>query len=559
MPKRIVITLLLIVPLVYCPLMTADFTIWDDPHTLRDNKALQPPTWQRVAEYWMPTRPEATAAGQAVNHEYGLWVPLTYTVWSGLAALAQVRGAMREVELNPYVFHLGNLLLHTAATLAVFLLLNALKFSRRSAFIGALLWAIHPVQTETVGWLSGLKDLLAGALAMWAMLLYVSSADAAMSRRYRRMAWYGGLLCFGLAMLSKPSAVTVPLLLVVIEVLLLRRSFRQIAVALLPWFFAVIPIALIARYAQGGADIAPIAIFYRPLIVADSIAFYLYKTVWPLWLGIDYSRTPHNVIRSGAVYWTWIIPLAVFIAAIGYARRSERDRFRPLAAFMLFCLAPLPVLGFLPFTFQAFSTTADHYMYVMMLGPAVLLAHWAERCESARARWVFTALLCVLAIRTLVQAAAWRDSESLFRMSLWANPNSYGASNNLGAVLSEQNNHPAAAELFKRSVELEPKQVLGYKNLRQVQTAMRDYDAAIETLRAEYRYRVTAPQANVGHAWLHYQFASLQRLNDGDYDGAVELLRERLKQAPADVDAGIMLDLAKEMQRRATTTSAPAE
>lgn len=557
--KRYVIALLCLVPLVFCRLMLADFTIWDDPHTLRDNKALQPPSWARVGQYWMPIRAEATAIGATVNNEYGLWVPLTYTAWSGLAAMAQVRGAMREVELNPYVFHIANLLLHTTSALAVLLLLNRLKFSPRSAFVGALIWALHPVQVETVGWLSGLKDLLAGGLAIWAMLLYVISVDHGLKRGLRRLAWYGGIVCFALAMLSKPSAVTAPIVLAVIDFFLLRRTLREIAISLLPWFVAVLPIALIAKAAQDGGDIPPVATIYRPLIAADTIAFYAYKVVWPLWLAIDYSRTPARVIAIGALYWTWIVPVVLFSAALTYAAKSKANRFIPLAALLVFCVAPLPVLGFLPFTFQAFSTPADHYMYVMMLGVAILLASIAEHFRSRRANWILAAVIGVLSIRTFVQTGAWVDSESLFRTTLWANPRSYAGWNNLGAVLSEQGNNPAAIEHFKRSIELEPNQVLGYKNLRQAQTAQREYDDAMQTLRKEYRYRTTAPQANVGHAWLHYQFAPLQRLNDGDYDGAVSLLQERLKKAPADVDAGILLDLAKEMQRRATTTSAPAE
>lgn len=557
--KRFAIAILCLVPLVFCRLMLADFTIWDDPHTLRDNKALQPPSWERVAQYWLPIRPEATSVGAVVNHEHALWVPLTYTAWSGLAALAQVRGATREVELNPYVFHIANLMMHTLSALAVFLLLKRLKFSPRSAFVGALIWSLHPVQVETVGWLSGLKDLLAGGLAIWAMLLYVVSVDLSVKTTWRRIAWYGGFVCFGLAMLSKPSAVTAPIVLVVIDYFLLRRNLRQIALCLLPWFAAVMPIALIAKAAQDGGDIPPVAAIYRPLIVADSIAFYAYKVIWPLWLGIDYSRTPQRVIESGAVYWTWIVPALLLAAALTYAAKKRDDRPTPLAALLVFFLAPLPVLGFLPFAFQTFSTTADHYMYVMMLGPAILLASVAETFTSRRANWILASIISVLAVRTFIQTGAWVDSEALFRTTMRANPRSLAASNNLGAVLSERNELAEALIYFKKSTELGPNQVLAYKNLRQAQTALGDFDGAMETLRREYRYRSTAPIANVNHAWLHQHFAPMQRMNDGQYDEAVRLLQERLKQAPADVDAAVLLDLAKQMQRRATTTSAPAE
>src|SRR5205814_4354239 len=113
---------------------------------------------------------------------------------------------------------------------------------------------------------------------------------------------------------------------------------------------------------------------------------YLYKLVWPLRLGIIYDRTPQKVLSEHWAYYTWIAPAAIAVLLL-----LLRKRYRwLLAAAGIFCLALLPVLGFVPFDFQETSTVASHYLYLAMLGPALALAI-ALRRANHRGVWIAAA------------------------------------------------------------------------------------------------------------------------------------------------------------------------
>src|SRR5206468_3998587 len=125
-----------------------------------------------VARFWPPFlragelenltgRSQPAASRVRVNHAYGLYVPLTYSLWGALAAVAQT-GDGSARELNPSVFHCANIALHALSSLVVFAILRRLISSDLSAFFGAMLFAIHPLQVEPVAWISGMKDVLCG-------------------------------------------------------------------------------------------------------------------------------------------------------------------------------------------------------------------------------------------------------------------------------------------------------------------------------------------------------------------------------------------------------------
>jgi protein O-mannosyl-transferase len=138
--------------------------------------------------------------------------------------------------------------------------------------------------------------------------------------------------------------------------------------------------------------------------------------VFPVWLGVDYGRTPAYIETHDWAYYTWLVPAAVLALLVNY--RAPRPL---LAGVLVFVIALLPVLGFVDFHFQAFSTVADRYLYVSMLGVA-LCAAWALSrpwCrEPARRRRVALAgagLLLTLGVLAYVQAGYWRDTETLTR------------------------------------------------------------------------------------------------------------------------------------------------
>ena len=330
----------------------------------------------------------------------------------------------------------------------MFLILRRLFRREWAACLGALLFALHPVQVESVAWISGLKDLLAGLFSLAAILAYLHAHPP--SPKQARRAYVTAALLLIAALLSKPSAVVTPLIAAAIDLLVLHRPLRQILLPIGVALLLCVPILVITRLVQPAAMSFQPPIWSRPLIATDALAFYLQKLLAPIHLAIDYGRSPKWLHSSRQLYLTWMIP-----AATGLAIFLARGRLPSLAAgAAVFVAALLPVLGFVSFDFQGYSTTADHYLYLAMLGPAIMLAGLLTKAaetgvSTATAKRALTlavsGLLIALAIRATLQTWHWADSQRLFEHTLAVNPDSLAGNVNLGRLYADDALASAAA------------------------------------------------------------------------------------------------------------------
>lgn len=417
------------------------FTTWDDNYNIVQNPQVNPPSADGLAYLW--------------THPWmHLWVPLTYTVWIAIAA----------IKFDPQFFHAINLLVHVAASLATLCLLRRLRFSVTASMFGALVFAIHPVQVESVAWISGLKDVLSGALCIASLLCFArtrpenampSDGGREGSRFILDPSYLASLALFLLAMLAKPQAVALPLAGFAIDRWLHNRSVKHSLKLIAPMIVLAIPIVVIGRIAQTGALVEHVPIWQRPFIAGEAIAFYLWKLVWPVKLGIDYGQTPTWVMHSRVGYFAWMIPLALAVLFAG--------RGIALMAIAVFVAGLLPVLGFVPFDFQAKSTVADHYLYFAMLGVAIGAAGLCETLPKLRPAMI--ALLVALAVRSFIQTRIWTDSRTLFTHAIAVNPDSYVAYNNLYVIAMDERNGAEAEQHARKMVALKPNDMLATTNL----------------------------------------------------------------------------------------------
>ncbi len=180
------------------------------------------------------------------------------------------------------------------------------------------------------------------------------------------------------------------------------------------------------------------------------MTFYLYKLGLPLWLGPDYGRSPAVLLSQ---WWVWLTGLGPWGLAVWLWYQRTRMPWLVATAGVLVA-GLLPVLGLVPFAFQAYSTVADRYMYIAMLGPALALAWGLTRVNR---RWVAVScvvILGVLGLRCAWQAHYWRDSVALFEHALTVNPRSSVAYNTLGMVLAAQNRLPEATRYYTEAIAL---------------------------------------------------------------------------------------------------------
>lgn len=437
-----VVGIFIVTCIAFAPLVRAEFTSWDDYETVARNPLLNPPRARSLAHFW--TRPHGD-----------LYIPVTYTTWFVAAQVAYDSASrVAPPRLDPRVFHGLNIALHAAAACVAFRLLELLTEQRVAALTGALLFALHPVQVEAVAWVSGMKDVLFGLLAlvaMWQYLIFARGAEP--KKQWGRYAV--ATVAFVLAMLAKPTAMVLPLVVIVLDYAMLGRPLKDAMRSAWPWLVLAVPCAIATKIFQPAphARDAAVALWARPLVAADALAFYLYKLVWPARLGFDYGRTPQYVRASGMIAWTWIVPAMAAAIAWWSWRRGGRAVAAGLAVMVIVLL---PVLGLVPFDFQTYSTVADHYLYLAMIGPALVVAWLVSRRATTGVIAVAACIVALLGARTFAQAAHWRDSRALFTHGLAVNPRSFASYAHLAAMAIDGNRPDEALALIGEAMKIRP-------------------------------------------------------------------------------------------------------
>lgn len=448
----------------YWTTLSYEFVSWDDHLHLRDNPFFGPPWLANLARLW-----------QAPFER--LYNPLAYSWWAVLAHVDTLFGTAGR-GLNASLFHAGNLALQVANVWLAWRLLRCLGCGIGGATWGAALFLVHPLAVESVAWVSEARGLLAATLLLSALNGYIAYIEADRARRASQepaprraicLALYLlALLLFGLALLAKSSAAAGPLLAAVLSWGWLGRSARQTALELAPWGVLVVGIAWISSREQSyEAMHHAVPLLMRPIVAADALAFYLYKLVWPEALGIDYGRTPFRVVESGVGYITMWAPVAVAVAVW-----LSRRRWLAIGA-ALFVAALAPVLGMIPFQYQDYSTVADRYAYLALLGPVWCVAWWADglaKSAKAASRRKLAATVGVLiwlalAWRTHQQSQVWRNDLELFTHAEQVNPHSAAALGNLGRYWFEQGELAQAEGYFESAARHFPNKLTSQLNL----------------------------------------------------------------------------------------------
>lgn len=436
--------LVLSVCVVFGRAATHEFTWWDDRMTIGQNERFTPPTLEGLAYYWS-------------NHEYGLYYPVTNTLWWLLAFPSQLQVADPQgVLLNPWIYHAANVVVHAISVLLAFSILRRLLRDDRASLLGALVFALHPVQVEPVAWASGMKDLLCWCFVLGAIRLHLLQRDTS-----SRLVWVAMIAAGALAMLSKPTAVVLPVALVLIDRFALERGWRASIVSAVPLVAIAAGVAVMASIAQPAHQTIDVPLHLRPVIAADAVAFYLWKLVWPIDLAIDYGRHPQYVLLQWWAWVTWIAPVTIAIVLLALRKRLPLL----LLAGMLFVLGVGPVLGFKKFLFQGYSTTADHYLYFSMLGVALAIGVMLRHFRSRGITIALSLIIALLATRSFLQVGVWRDDDTLFNATLRINPRSAMAHNNLGYVYSMRKIHPIAIMHFEQALALRPTEGIYHHNL----------------------------------------------------------------------------------------------
>lgn len=524
-PHYLLLILTVLVLTLFSPICRHDFLAMDDEINIYQNPYVTDFTPANLLHFW--TEPYA-----------GMYIPITYNLWSIQAKIAAFFSHSAEAIPNPSIFHATNLMVHLINSILVFFILRILLKHEWASLAGALFFAVHPVQMEPVAWVTGFKDVLSGFWSLLAVWQYLLSARPIAQGRKRYMHYALATASFLCAILSKPGAVTLPLMIAAIGYLLLNRSMRQLALDLAPWVILAIPVILVTKFSQPDTEIPFLPAFGQRLLIAgDAISFYLYKVALPFSLGPDYGRSPQDVLSHDRSYLTGLIPyLAVLV--ILWKKHSPSS----LVA-SIFIGALLPVLGFMPFAFQEISTVADRYLYLALLGPAYGLG-WLLTRHGSRLAWIlFAAVVFLLSIKTASQASHWQDFSSLYNHALAVNPTSWISYHNLGVEQHKRHRLEKAILLYVETIKINPKYATAFENLEKAtQYVVR---SRAESIFPSLEAQVKGGAADYGEAY--YNLANLCREIHAQKE-AIALYEKALAVAPGLAKAHLGLgDIYKEI------------
>jgi tetratricopeptide (TPR) repeat protein len=525
-----ILALLVLLPLlIFSRCVRFDF-VWDDKLTnLCQNPRLKKETLQAIAEFWQ--RPYM-----------GLYIPATYTTWALLKSFGGLVGPSGTEGFNPAVFHLANLVIHVANGLLVFLILRKLLRRDACACLGGLLFLLHPVQVESVAWVSELRGVQSTFFALLSVHQYLeyrgqafiafysngvpNGADASGSPRRPLFHYVASFLAFVLAVLSKPSATVLPLLLLVLDLCFVRQHSAKRLLPLIPWFLtSALASAATLRLQADSAVAASIPLWSRLVIFSDTFDFYLAKLLCPIALSAVYGRTPESALAGTRACVSWIPLLLVLCGAWSLGKRYPAV----LLSLTLFVVGYLPVSGLFPFQFQYYSTVADRYLYLAMLGPAFLLGWLGGQFGRSRSFWLISGLaLSLLSGFSVARLPTWRDGLSLWRDVIAKRPDQDIGYHNLGCELFYRDRQQESYPYFLKALELNPDSAEGQLMAGLCLKDAGKYSDALERFLA-------AARLCPGYAKAH-NHAGLTLMALGNPGTAVEQFTRAIRFAPGNAE-----------------------
>lgn len=472
------LTLLIFSPVLSFPF----FPFWDDDIHVHANPWFHPLTWDGLRSFWLSPYQQ-------------LYIPLTYSVWAALAAWSRGWAGLPLATgaLDPVWFHAANWALHAGSSALVFFLLRRILTATAlpqkpgqvswAAAVGAAFFAWHPLQVEPVAWISGLRDVLGGFLAFAAMAALLGKDHPSLTR------WALASFFFLGSLAAKPTGVSLPLVAALLAGVCFGWKPARLLRELFPWLIVAAGWVALTRSAQSSADLArdlvPLAL--RPLVAADALAFYLFKTIVPLHLAADYGRSPDLVWKEGWLWWTWILPATLLFLL------AKRKSLRPfLVPAGIFVAALLPTLGLVSFNFQVVSTVADRYAYVALFGPALALAMIARSRRPAIAGTLGVATLAGL---TLLRLPLWSEDLRLFAATLENNPHSWKALHNYASALDDRGRTAEAEPLMRKAIQLRPDSAEAHNDLGVMLWGLGQRENAVQETRRALELRPTASAA----------------------------------------------------------------
>jgi protein O-mannosyl-transferase len=480
------LAILAIACFVFLPSINYHFTNWDDDIYVTNNPAIHQLSLESLAGLFRPTA------------KY-MYHPLTMVSYSL---------DWKSGEGSPLAFHATNILLHLLNILLVFVFLRKILASEGAVLFATAVFALHPLQVESVAWISARKELLYTFFYLAALSMYFQQ-----EKKNRFLYYVISLFFFACSLFSKPTAVTLPMVIVLAEFWRTKKLGIKEVYRILPFFIGALTFAFF--FIRNQTEQAPPPMKYYSftqqfLLIAYQLVFYLWKALLPFKLSSCYA---YPQLMNNMLPWVYYAT-PVFFAAIAAALWLLKKKSATLSAGLIFYVVTLsPVLQLVPFNNA--SLVADRYMYLPILGIAFFFCQCAEFIESQLSSYVPKIhipkglpaglfVLCLFVI-SVGRISVWQDSITLFNDVIEKNDRiniAYGDRANAKILAGD---FSGALEDCNRLIEISPSNGKAYYNMGTAHSGLKLYrDAADDFSRSiDLGYTVASVYYNRGTACYH--------------------------------------------------------
>ncbi len=518
------LVIMVLVIAAYLPALRGQF-IWDDDFHIVKSAPLR--SLSGLWRIWF--EPGATQQYYPLTHS-SFW--LDYHLWG----------------LHPMAYHVENILLHGLGAVLVWRVLQRLGV--KGAWLGAALFALHPVCVESVAWITERKNTLSGVCFLAAILMAIefwlprpavpvrkgeNKTDISEASFGPWKFYWLALFLYLCALWCKTATVGLPGVLLLLAWWKRGRLMWKDGILVLPFLamglgMALITISIEHQFILTAANAAEwqLSLLQRCLIAGQGFWFYLGKLCWPNPLMFVYPRWQ---IEAG--FWQGYVALGAAAAGFFVLWRKRRGWARPvLAAAGYFVVMLFPALGFFnAFPFR-YSFVADHFQYLAAIGPLALaaagitlaLGHFSNKNALLKPA-SSGALLLILGMLTWQQTGIYSNLETLWRDTLAHNPEAWMAHDNLGIYLSETGHFEEADSHYRKAIELRPNDHLAYYDLGLESAIQGNLDQAA-------RYFTKTLEICPTYALANYQFGNVLA-RKGNLDEAVREYGKALQAIPS--------------------------
>lgn len=431
-PLLLLLSVLLVIFMAYVPVLRHEFVSWDDYDSVVNNELIRSLDAHHLQSIFT----------QKVIRTY---IPLTILSYAFEYHFFGTR---------PFIYHLDNLLLHLIVVMLVFAFARRLGIAPGGAAIAALLFGIHPMRVESVAWVTARKDILYSLFYLVALINYVAYV-----KHSRKSSFVWTMIFSILSLLSKPMALSIPLVLLCCDWFLKRKITREVILEKVP---LLVVTAVISWLTYTSFRFPGSFNFQEALLLGSwSFVFYLRQLILPVNI-VPIHPIPSPVSWSNLEYTASALIIVLLVAALYRYKRARWFIF----AFAFYFLSIFFRLGFQNMSsVLGVNHVADRFIYLPGLGFCLWFGvlfesmfHQAGQKNIFRKGLIgvcFLLIFAALAIKTMDQVGTWKNSITLWNHQLAYNPEDPIALHNLAAVLRKEPEFREAEETFRSVARLQ--------------------------------------------------------------------------------------------------------